>query len=211
MISKRNKVRISGSFRHVLVLLITLATLVSSCVEGDLYDLYDEDELMLSGMIRKSKHNIVDPNPWWQNNDNITTGYNECAATALMFKFNRMTDDDKLYYQQQLCIAKCGHYSATEYENFCINGGFTPSEMVTASGDSLVLNSGYSDLGVTVGQNKTFTENYYIINFPKNGKYHFAMAVSYRKKLIGSSFYVYYNDANGGGQVALEDIAFVLD
>ena len=36
------------------------------------------------------------------------------------------------------------------------------------------------------------------------------MAVSYRKKLIGSSFYVYYNDANGGGQVALEDIAFVL-
>ena len=75
MISKRNKVRISGSFRHVLVLPITLATLVSSCVEGDLYDLYDEDELMLSGMIRKSKQNIVDPNPWWQNNDNITTGY----------------------------------------------------------------------------------------------------------------------------------------
>ncbi|MBO7416610.1 MAG: hypothetical protein J6U22_08535 [Bacteroidaceae bacterium] len=169
MISKRNKVRISGSIRHVLVLLITLATLVSSCVEGDLYDLYDEDELMLSGMIRKSKQNIVDPNPWWQNNDNITTGYNECAATALMFKFNRMTDD-KLYYQQQLCIAKCGHYSATEYENFCINGGFTPSEMVTASGDSLVLNSGYSDLGVTVGQNKTFTENYYIINFSKKRK-----------------------------------------
>lgn len=43
MEAKRNKTVVLNSFWSILVLLITFSTMMSSCVEGDLYDLYDED------------------------------------------------------------------------------------------------------------------------------------------------------------------------
>ena len=56
---KRKKVRMSGSCRPVLVLMITLVSLMSSCVDGDLYDLYDEDsELLFKASRRKNTKDV---------------------------------------------------------------------------------------------------------------------------------------------------------
>ena len=61
MNSKRNKVRMSGSFRPVLVLMITLASMMSSCVDGDLYDLYDEEDLDINSFIHNKKQSKEGP------------------------------------------------------------------------------------------------------------------------------------------------------
>lgn len=96
MISKRNKVRISGSFRHVLVLPITLATLLSSCVEGDLYDLYDE--INIESQINRTKitketnntHIVNSAGHYFEISENVFTS-NRCMLEALfeLLPFNK--------------------------------------------------------------------------------------------------------------------------
>lgn len=190
---------------------VPIAIVLSSCVQGDLYELYDND-LLDSKIIPKTKQHLVDPKPWYEPEE-AQVGTNQCAVYALMKKFNRTEVTDMYYYQEKLCFAHCGYYNVTTFENICESGGFTPSELVAASDNALTKSSGFSALGVTIGQELNFPDNYYIINIPKDGKYHFGLAQRYGQRIIhlfDHNFYVFYDDSNDGGRIPLDSIQWVL-
>jgi hypothetical protein len=55
---------------------------LSSCVQGDLYELYEDKSLFLS-TIPRTKQQLVDPKPWYEP-DEANIGENQCAVYALM-------------------------------------------------------------------------------------------------------------------------------
>lgn len=184
---------------------------MSSCVQGDLYELYEDESLFLS-TIPRTKQQLVDPKPWYEP-DEANIGENQCAVYALMKKFNKTDDNGMHEFQEKLCIANCGYYTVAKFEEICHSGGFTPSEMVAASGNILNKESGYNSLGITLGQSTSFESNFYIINIPKDGKHHFGLAIRYCKKAIpifDQNYYVFYDDSNGGGHILPDSIEWVL-
>ena len=75
-------------FAHkgLLCIIITIITVMTSCVQGDLYELYEDDKLVLDGLVKKNKWSddvlLGNTNSF----DGKAVFYNtECAAFALSY------------------------------------------------------------------------------------------------------------------------------
>ena len=62
MKAKENIIKALNPKWTMLFVLISFTSLMSSCVEGDLYDLYDEEDLNISSNVPQTKGWLDD---WW--------------------------------------------------------------------------------------------------------------------------------------------------
>lgn len=86
-------------------LFFCVVIMISSCVQGDLYDLYEDEDLSVNGCIPKTKNWLDD---WWQViiNGRVKDDWieNECGLWALMC-MNNNTEDSKvnrLYHMRKI-------------------------------------------------------------------------------------------------------------
>ncbi len=108
MKAKENIIKALNPKWTMLFVLISFTSLMSSCVEGDLYDLYDEEDLNISSNVPQTKGWLDD---WWFG---LVYGHvkdywleNECGLWAVMC-MNGNTEDTKsnrLFYMRKIAHA----------------------------------------------------------------------------------------------------------
>ena len=216
----------SSRFKTLLMFMLT-TILMASCVDREYYDL---DESDFSSFVRrkKTKQDISTDTPWYSS-PGASYVSNECVAWAMMQVFGLDDNTSLNRVRAALCCSFTAYFFNTPtwnydvYISICNAGGFYPTNVVEAS-QFLLSNyprssyklidsfSGNSELGITVGKNKCFPDNKYIIQTTINGKGHFGIATSYRKPLFGKnkSHRLYYKDFYGSHDIALSEVIWVL-
>lgn len=91
--------------KSLMLIVISAGLSLISCVQGDLYELYDDEELSVDGNIPKTKNWLDD---WWQGviNGRVKNDWleNECGLWALMCMNNNTEDskDNRLYHMRKI-------------------------------------------------------------------------------------------------------------
>lgn len=192
-------------------LLFCVVTMMSSCVQGDLYELYEE-ELSDSFTRKKTKPDILDNVELWQIIEQQGQPQyisNECAAWAMMHLFGLANDGQALNkVRTALCLSFSVHIwgyfsvSYNDYVSICDATGFFPENIEEASlilanafgGNyrQLTKTTGYTSLGITIGENKDFPADTYIVGFNN----HCGVLLRYKKDFFGSDYKIHFKDYN---------------
>jgi hypothetical protein len=211
--------------KSLMLIVISAGLSLISCVQGDLYELYD-DEFSDHFTRKKTKQDIYVDTQWWQIIDQQNqSSYisNECAAWAMMQLFCLSDGQSLNRVRAALCLSYSVHmwgyisFSYNDYVSICNAMGFFPENMVEASllltnafGGSyrqLTKNSGYTSLNIEIGIEKDFPENTYIVGMSN----HCGVLLCYRKNVVGNNYNIHYKDYNHTDtKVSLSNVLWVV-
>lgn len=194
---KRNKI-IIGLF------LFSMVAIMSSCVDEDLYDMFEEDSLEIS---KRTKQFVISSDvSYWDNLQNeLKANYvaNECVAWAMMKVFGLSDQRSLDKIRKALYRSKKGSgsiYTFSKYEKIIESGGFSASDVENASEQLANNNSSSGFRKLTKHERITYIDlsdesipvNTYIIHTIKNQRDHAGVMISYDS----TNQEIHYEDMN---------------